>query len=680
MDEGRDQCSRIFFRKIAQRRAVRRILQINDENGTTHTEPSEVVHEFMSFYQNLLGGNRRRLLVDINYLRPWARHIFSNEEASHLFLPFSPEDVKQAIFDIAEDKAPGPDGFSSGFFKAAWAVVGTEVTRAVLDFFTTGKLLKQVNTTLLGIDPQAFIPGRSIGDNIMLAQELFTGYNQIRLPQDVHLKWILERPMTQSSGTSLLRFYSSSTFQLYSLDGLRSALRRPHFRLVSMENLTGFLMERELIEQDMQFTYHWKCEPARVFQLGFADDLLLFCRADMDSVSVFKMGLDRFAEWSGLRLNVQKSHLFISRSAQDRKDQMLAVLGFQEGHLPMRYLGLPLLSSRLSISDCQPLLSKIDAHITGWEGISLSYAGRVQIIKSVLSTLSLYWASAFILPKAVIKEVEKRLRTFLWKGTSMTGYAKLAWKDVCKPVEEGGLGIKDIGILNRALMTKKLCDIIRCDRTSIWVEWLQHGRLRNNSIWTVGEQGGSWGWRKLLHLRSYIQPMVELHIGDGRTFYLWKDPWHQLGPLLPRFPRGPNLLGLEDSTKLSSVIDGGQWHWPLIMDMECLQITYTLPQIHGGDDMIIRRFPDGQPTTQALFFWLATTLKTSQISLPPNMVNTRSKQASVEYIDDVLPTPSSCTPFNITDPIPIRPLESYNAPNTTEASSTESAVEKQVVM
>ncbi|KAL2237581.1 UNVERIFIED_CONTAM: putative mitochondrial protein [Sesamum indicum] len=357
----------------------------------------------------------------------------------------------------------------------------------------------------------------------------------------------------------------------------------------------------QLIEQDMQFTYHWKCEPARVFQLGFADDLLLFCRADMDSVRVFKMGLDRFAEWSGLRLNIQKSHLILSRSAQDRREQMLAVLGFQEGHLPMRYLGLPLLSSRLSISDCQPLLSKIDARITGWEGISLSYAGRVQIIKSVLSTLSLYWASAFTLPKAVIKEVEKRLRTFLWKGTSMTGYAKVAWKDICKPVEEGGLGIKDIGVLNRALMTKKLCDVIRCDRTSIWVEWLQHGRLWNNSIWTVGEQGGSWSWRKMLRLRSSIQPMVELHIGDGRSFYLWKDSWHQLGPLLPRFPRGPILLGLEDSTKLSSVIDGGQWHWPLITDLECLQITYTLPQIHGGDDTIIWRFPEGQPTTQALY-------------------------------------------------------------------------------
>ena len=161
--KGGDQCSRVFFRKIAQRRAGRRILQINDENGSTHIEPEEVIHEFVSYYQNLLGGNRRQILVDINYLRPWARHIITNEEASHLCLPFTPKDVKNAVFDISEDKAPGPNGYSSGFFKAAWPVVGTEVTRAVLNFFTTGKLLKQVNSTLLALIPKVHNP-MTVGD------------------------------------------------------------------------------------------------------------------------------------------------------------------------------------------------------------------------------------------------------------------------------------------------------------------------------------------------------------------------------------------------------------------------------------------------------------------------------------------------------------------------------------
>ncbi|KAL2252867.1 UNVERIFIED_CONTAM: hypothetical protein Sindi_0081400 [Sesamum indicum] len=331
----------------------------------------------------------------------------------------------------------------------------------------------------------------------------------------------------------------------------------------------GFLQR---IEQDMQFTYHWKCESSKVFQLGFADDLLLFCRADLESIRVFKEGLDWFAELSGLRLNVHKSHLIISRSAQELKDMMLEILGFQEGHLPMR-----------------------------WEGISLSYAGRVQIIKSVLSALSLYWASAFMLPKKVINEIEKRLRTFFWKGTTSNGYAKVAWKDVCRPKDEGGLGFKDISTLNRALMSKKLCDVIRCDRTSIWVQWLYQDRLHDTSIWTVREHGGFWGWRKMLRLHPFLRSIVNYQIGNGGRFYIWQDPWHHLGPLIEQFPRGPNHLGIEKSAKINSMISAGEWHWPPITDFECLEITHNLPCIIGREDRVVWRFDGGQPTTQALY-------------------------------------------------------------------------------
>ncbi|KAL2230903.1 UNVERIFIED_CONTAM: hypothetical protein Sindi_1684700 [Sesamum indicum] len=538
--KGGDQCSRIFFRKIAKRRVARRILQINDDNGTIHTELEEIINEFVCYYQNLLGGNRRQITLDIDFLRSWARHILSNEEAGHLILAFTPDDVKQAVFDIAYDKAPGPDGYSSGFFKAAWPVVGQEVIKAVLEFFSTRKLLKQVNSTLLALIPKwlsvvldkiispcqgAFIPGRSIGDNILLAQELLTGYNQSCNFLDSRKRSPGARGLRQGDPLS------------------------PYLFVLVMKVLHLGLLQH--IEQDLQFSYHWKCEPAKVFQLGFTDDLLLFYRADLNSLRILKRGLDRFAEWSGLRLNVQKSHVIISRSAQDWKDQILIIMGFQEGQLPMRYLGLPPLSSRLSISDCQPLLLKIDARINGWEGISLSYAGRIQIIKSVLSAMSIYWASAFILPKAIIKQIEKQLRTFLWKGTSTSGYAKT--------------------------------------------------RLHNTSIWTINEKGGSWGWRKLLRLRNSILPMTEFLIGEGRSFYLWKDPWHHLDPLIARLPRGPSLLGHDESAKLQVVINEGQWQWPFITDLECMVIIYMLPQIHGGDDRINWRFSEGRPTTQSLY-------------------------------------------------------------------------------
>ena len=94
------------------------------------------------------------------------------------------------------------------------------------------------------------------------------------------------------------------------------------------------------------------------------------------------------------------------------RDLLIDQLHFQEGLLPMKYLGLPLISSRLTISNCQPLLLKLDQRIKGWKGMALSYAGRV-IIKSVLTALNIYWVSTVILPKGIIQEIEKWLRTFL---------------------------------------------------------------------------------------------------------------------------------------------------------------------------------------------------------------------------------------------------------------------------
>ncbi|KAK4384584.1 hypothetical protein Sango_3046800 [Sesamum angolense] len=170
-------------------------------------------------------------------------------------------------------------------------------------------------------------------------------------------------------------------------------------------------------------------------------------------------------------------------------------------------------------ADCQSLLQKIDSRIKGWEGVQLSFAGRVQLIKSVLTSFEVYWAMAFILPKGIVKEMIKHFRTFLWKGTSSSGYPKVAWETVCRPIEEGGLGIKDILAINRALMSKHLWAVIKQDRTSIWVDWIIQVRLRDCSIWTVEENKGAWGWRKMLSLRHPLMSHIHYRVGRGIPFH-----------------------------------------------------------------------------------------------------------------------------------------------------------------
>ncbi|GKD07654.1 hypothetical protein Tco_1187339, partial [Tanacetum coccineum] len=98
-------------------------------------------------------------------------------------------------------KAPGPDGFTTAFFKKAWDMVGGDITWAIQDFFSNGKLLKELNHTIISLIPKiinnrdkeglgnivsinqsAFVLGRRISDNILLTRELMRNYHRRRGP------------------------------------------------------------------------------------------------------------------------------------------------------------------------------------------------------------------------------------------------------------------------------------------------------------------------------------------------------------------------------------------------------------------------------------------------------------------------------------------------------------------
>ena len=105
----------------------------------------------------------------------------------------------------------------------------------------------------------------------------------------------------------------------------------------------------------------------------------------------------------------------------------------------MKYLGVPLISTRLSNCDCQPLLDKIMTRIQSWTSRALSYAGRLQLNLSVLYSIQQYWCSMFIIPKYTISKIEQIFSSFLWAGKlGSTHRAKIRWESMCLPKEEGG--------------------------------------------------------------------------------------------------------------------------------------------------------------------------------------------------------------------------------------------------
>jgi hypothetical protein len=111
----------------------------------------------------------------------------------------------------------------------------------------------------------------------------------------------------------------------------------------------------------------------------------------------------------------------------------------KKGHFPIRHLGVPLISTKLSASDCKVLIDRISGCIGSWTSKNLSFAGRLQLLSSILFSLQVFWSGIFILPKKIIRDISQRFNRFLWNGKdSDSAKAKVVWNDVCFPKKGGG--------------------------------------------------------------------------------------------------------------------------------------------------------------------------------------------------------------------------------------------------
>ncbi|KAA0036886.1 zf-RVT domain-containing protein [Cucumis melo var. makuwa] len=219
-----------------------------------------------------------------------------------------------------------------------------------------------------------------------------------------------------------------------------------------------------------------------------------------------------------------------------------------------------LLSSTISIL-------RITSRIRSWTARVLSFAGRLQLVRSVLRSLQVYWASVFVLPAYVHNEVDKILRSYLWKGKEEgRGGIKVAWVDVCLPFEEGGLGIRDGPSWNIA-NTLKILWLMLTNSGSLWVAWMEAYILKGKSLWDVDSRvGRSWCFRAILRKREKLKHHVRMKVGNGNRCRVWLDPWLQGGAILEQV--GERVLydaASRREARLSDFIDpNGEWLWPRV--------------------------------------------------------------------------------------------------------------------
>lgn len=281
------------------------------------------------------------------------------------------------------------------------------------------------------------------------------------------------------------------------------------------------------------FGYHPQCQGVRLTHLSFADDILVFTNGTVDSLRRVMLTMKDFAVMSGLFINAEKSSLYASGSGTSAICDEAVSQGITVGTLPIRYLGLPLTTKALTKLDYEPLIDKIRTRMLSWTTKSLSYAGRLQLIQSVVSSIVNFWSSAFILPMGCLDEIESLCSTFLWSGSpNQTHKAKVKWDDLCYPKSEGGLGIVKLHDSVRVFALKLIWRLFIM-LSSLWVTWVQHYLLRYSSFWNIRDDSkGSWIWRKLLKLRDLAYQFIRVEVGNGSQAFFWHDDWLGIGKLI----------------------------------------------------------------------------------------------------------------------------------------------------
>ncbi|XP_039053280.1 uncharacterized protein LOC120195276 [Hibiscus syriacus] len=167
------------------------------------------------------------------------------------------------------------------------------------------------------------------------------------------------------------------------------------------------------------FNYHPKCKRIDLTHLCFADDLLIFYKPLIDSISGVTAVLEVFYFMSGLKLNVRKSKIFVAGLTTAQCNIISETTGFKLDKLLVRYLGISLVTKKLTENDCLSLIDKIRARLNLWENKHLSFAGMLQLVHDVLFSLTNYWCRQVMLPRGVIKKVEQLCSRYFWKGADL---------------------------------------------------------------------------------------------------------------------------------------------------------------------------------------------------------------------------------------------------------------------
>ncbi|XP_057459108.1 uncharacterized protein LOC130749749 [Lotus japonicus] len=354
-----DKNSKFFHHKASQRRKRNMIELIRDDRGRKYEEDKDISSVLMDYFTNLFATSNPSGVEEATSL------VAGRISPSHLETlsePFTKEEVEQALFQMHPTK-----------------------------------------------HQSAFVPGRLITDNALIAYECFH---------------FMKKKITGRNGIMALKLDMSKAYDRIEWSFLESVLKSMGFPAAW---LSGIKISRRA--------------PV-ISHLLFADDSVMFARARVEEAQCLKQILATYERVSGQMINLDKSMLSVSRNVHDNcfheLKQLLNVKAV-EGY--DKYLGLPTIIGKSKTQIFNFVKERVWKKLKGWKEKFLSRAGREILTKPVAQAIPSYVMSCFVLPDGICAYIDRMISKFFWGGDpARQSLHWTKWENLCKGKMEGGLG------------------------------------------------------------------------------------------------------------------------------------------------------------------------------------------------------------------------------------------------
>uniref|UniRef100_A0A803NP78 Reverse transcriptase domain-containing protein n=1 Tax=Cannabis sativa TaxID=3483 RepID=A0A803NP78_CANSA len=419
------------------------------------------------------------------------RRSVTTEQNDALLQLVSSKEVKQSLFQMHPDKAPRPDGMGPDFYQIHWDTVGFDIVQLVTDFFVTENLLLGLNDTHLVLIPKkkhfstmgdlrpialcnvsykilskvlanrmrdlidhvisptqsAFIPGRLVSNNIMIAFEI------------MHY---LKRKTKGKKEFMAMKLDMSKAYDRVEWDYLRVVMHRMGFA----GKWINLIMK---CVNSVQYSIIHNGHIMGPITRSCGIRQVAICQATSSTAAEVNQMLHSFELAFGQKVNATKSSIFFSPNTEaTQRHQICTTLGMTEANDSFLYLGSPNIICRRKTVILGFLKNKIINRINSWNGKFLSRAGKEILLKTVIQSLQTYAMSVFLIPLETYHEIEKIMENFWWKTTNAKGQGIIwmSWDRMATHKYSGGMGFRHLHDFNLAVLAKQGWNLL-CSPSSL---------------------------------------------------------------------------------------------------------------------------------------------------------------------------------------------------------------------